>query len=1079
MANNIQTPLHPIQPQQLELLAMNEQGESTTLEDVAVFDEEKGSISTAATIGVGVGVLTLGGIAIAAGSNSSSSDGGSTQTHSNAHSHSNSAASISISGTAQQGKTLTAELIDQNGYSNNVRYQWQANNTNIVGATGKNYTLTAAEVGKTITVQADFTDNAGNVESVKSAPSAAVSHMAPPIDDGRLVGTDGDNVLNGTAGNDILRGGKGKDEMNGGDGDDIFIVVGDVRAGEKVDNDADNAILGGSMAALNGTDWNEEAAGEIIRGGAGNDTLYVIGTVDLSSMIIEGIEKIEIRSDVTISSSQLAAVTAVTGDGNGTLRIHGENSSKVIVLSDAQLSGIRHLDIGSNITLKVKNLSSIAGVEIISGEGGTLQFAETTALTADHSVTNTVNVLNADNSSAAGSAEVLNTIVAARQQGIDVVSIKDIDFKHDLSDVLLNSQSKFFDLAGSKQNDYLSGSAYHDILDGKDGNDILLGKDGNDIYVINGTGKKIVIDGGSDSDIDTLYLGKAKAAAEVDLSKFAGSVGSDTTIQLGAADNRGVAGAASEKTNLMLIIDRSGSMRTYADYNTGESRMDRAQEAAFKLIEKYSQMGDVAIRVIGFDNDAYYEFNGLDAWMNKQEAVDAIHSLTPMGWTDYVVAVDAAETAFVSNQNHVFHPDGKNISLFLSDGEPNGHSYPLGNTDAEHADRQRQWEDFAVKHQITSYAVGFGDVGNIDKLEPIAFDGTQITPLSPNHDAGQIEPILEKNIDQLVSTVTDTAKTDFIENLVGTQFDDKLTGNGLNNEIRGLAGDDVIQGLGGKDYLFGGAGNDTFYKGSKSGSDWLHGGLGYDTVIYGKQYLQGTVSADAVTIDTQLNIKDFTIQVKNLSDNSVDYLYSIEQIELNGISQSAAEWLNLNDSELLETYKPIFYYEQSDATALSVYGEVVRDANGDITGLNYNLRDNDTTTAVDNLFVHIQLGKDLLPTYLYTESTGKTDGVQAHSVFNTQLSRGGEDGNRIKVWADLEGETTYLVANASLKNAAQSELKDYALQQQGIFANNWDFAAQQSKLPNDQGLSLEQGFIYQDNTLTKPDLANAGINTII
>ena len=244
---------------------------------------------------------------------------------------------------AQQGQTLTAELIDPDGYAaNQVKYQWQANHTNITGATGKTYVLTADDVGKTISVKADFTDNAGHTESVVSAESVAVvdntvsqTSLTGTDGDDVIKGTDGDDILNGLAGNDILRGGKGKDEMNGGAGDDTFVLVGDVRAGEKVDNAADNAVLGSSIAALNGIDGQEAVAGEIIRGGEGNDTLYVIGTVDLSTLTLEGIENIEIRSDVTLSASQLAAVSAISGDGNGTLRIHADSQPKVITLSDA------------------------------------------------------------------------------------------------------------------------------------------------------------------------------------------------------------------------------------------------------------------------------------------------------------------------------------------------------------------------------------------------------------------------------------------------------------------------------------------------------------------------------------------------------------------------------------------------------------------------------------------------------------------------------------------------------------------------------------------------------------------------
>ena len=385
MATYTQTQVKPVQPQQLELLAMNQVGEEAlapvNVEASAEASAATEGVSAATAIGIGAGVVVLGGIAIASASQSNDSNSPVAASSSTSSSTAtNQVASIQIQGVAQQGQTLTAELIDPDGYAaNQVKYQWQANHTNITGATGKTYVLTADDVGKTISVKADFTDNAGHTESVVSAESVAVvdntvsqTSLTGTDGDDVIKGTDSDDILNGLAGNDILRGGKGKDEMNGGAGDDTFVLVGDVRAGEKVDNAADNAVLGSSIAALNGIDGQEAVAGEIIRGGEGNDTLYVIGTVDLSTLTLEGIENIEIRSDVTLSASQLAAISAISGDGNGTLRIHADSQPKVITLSDAQLSGIRHLDIGNNVTLKVKNLASITGIEIISGEGGNL-----------------------------------------------------------------------------------------------------------------------------------------------------------------------------------------------------------------------------------------------------------------------------------------------------------------------------------------------------------------------------------------------------------------------------------------------------------------------------------------------------------------------------------------------------------------------------------------------------------------------------------------------------------------------------------------------------------------------------------
>ena len=58
-----------------------------------------------------------------------------------------------------------------------ISYQWQAAGTNIAGATGANYLLTEAEVGKAITVVASYTDGHGTSESIISAATAAVANL--------------------------------------------------------------------------------------------------------------------------------------------------------------------------------------------------------------------------------------------------------------------------------------------------------------------------------------------------------------------------------------------------------------------------------------------------------------------------------------------------------------------------------------------------------------------------------------------------------------------------------------------------------------------------------------------------------------------------------------------------------------------------------------------------------------------------------------------------------------------------------------------------------------------------------------
>ncbi len=86
-----------------------------------------------------------------------------------------------ITGTAAQNQVLTAVttgIKDHDGLVGvTYSYQWQANNVDIEGATTATYTLTQAEVGKTIAVKVSFTDQGATKESVTSAPTATVEEV--------------------------------------------------------------------------------------------------------------------------------------------------------------------------------------------------------------------------------------------------------------------------------------------------------------------------------------------------------------------------------------------------------------------------------------------------------------------------------------------------------------------------------------------------------------------------------------------------------------------------------------------------------------------------------------------------------------------------------------------------------------------------------------------------------------------------------------------------------------------------------------------------------------------------------------
>lgn len=86
--------------------------------------------------------------------------------------------SLAITGVAAQAQTLTAvnTLADADGLGA-FSYQWKANGTSISGATSNTFTLTEAQVGKTITIVASYTDGVGSKEVATSAATITVANV--------------------------------------------------------------------------------------------------------------------------------------------------------------------------------------------------------------------------------------------------------------------------------------------------------------------------------------------------------------------------------------------------------------------------------------------------------------------------------------------------------------------------------------------------------------------------------------------------------------------------------------------------------------------------------------------------------------------------------------------------------------------------------------------------------------------------------------------------------------------------------------------------------------------------------------
>lgn len=158
----------------------------------------------------------------------------------------------------QQLSVNTAGIADPDGLGA-FAYQWQVSTNNgatwgnIAAATASTFTPVAAQVGNLLRVQVTYTDGAGALTTVTSAPTTPV---------GDTIGGSGlGTSINGTNGADIIAGNGGNDTINAGAGDDTISWT------------VDNPILVLGIPVFTRTDGRD-----FIDGGAGtNDTFIVNG----------------------------------------------------------------------------------------------------------------------------------------------------------------------------------------------------------------------------------------------------------------------------------------------------------------------------------------------------------------------------------------------------------------------------------------------------------------------------------------------------------------------------------------------------------------------------------------------------------------------------------------------------------------------------------------------------------------------------------------------------------------------------------------------------------------------------------
>jgi Ca2+-binding RTX toxin-like protein len=232
---------------------------------------------------------------------------------------------VSIGGNAIQGQVLTAtnNLQDVDGMGV-ISYNWNADGIKIPGAINNSFLLTSDQVGKTITVIANYIDGHKSAESVSSPATNSVANSPGTNHNDNLIGTtsndtlfgfSGNDTLKGLGGNDVLDGGAGNDTMIGGDGNDTYYV----------DSKKDQVIEAAKIAS--GTD-------------------IIISTVTIANLAAN-VENLTLVGTNTLNATGNSLVNQIKGNA-GNNNLNGGLGNDILTGGDGNDLFIFNTKIGAN-----------------------------------------------------------------------------------------------------------------------------------------------------------------------------------------------------------------------------------------------------------------------------------------------------------------------------------------------------------------------------------------------------------------------------------------------------------------------------------------------------------------------------------------------------------------------------------------------------------------------------------------------------------------------------------------------------------------------------------------------------------
>lgn len=205
--------------------------------------------------------------------------------------------------------------------------------------------------------------------------------------------------------------------------------------------------------------------------------------------------------------------------------------------------------------------------------------------------------------------------------------------------------------------------------------------------------------------------------------------------------------ATTLSSNIVVVLDRSGSMGEDPGVNGYETRIDLARAALAQMLDAYALNGDTHVLVVDFARSS--ENSG---WVSIEDAIAYMEGLVADGGTNYKDALAETQVAFsqdtpVADQNLIY---------FISDGIPTVGGEP------DYA----QWQTFRAENNfVETIAVGVGS--------DVSADDPDLVAITQSNNGAEDSPVVVTDEGQLIDTLVGSVA----QTLHGNVFNDTAAGS--------------------------------------------------------------------------------------------------------------------------------------------------------------------------------------------------------------------------------------------------------------------------------------------------------------